>query len=45
MEWQILDCGKDIDAVMSLLKNHSHLSGWHSDATIEIHETMLLPGM
>jgi len=37
--------GKNLDEVMSLLENHPHLSGWHPDATIEIHETILLPGM
>jgi hypothetical protein len=36
---------KNFDEVMSLLQNHPHLSGWHPDATIEIHETILLPGM
>jgi hypothetical protein len=33
------------DDVMSLLEGHPHLSGWHPEATIEIHETVLLPGM
>jgi len=36
---------KNFDEVMSLLQNHPHLSGWHPEATIEIHETILLPGM
>jgi hypothetical protein len=36
---------KNFDEAMRLLQNHPHLSGWHPDATIEIHETMLLPGM
>lgn len=36
---------KNFDGVMKLLQNHPHLSGWHPEATIEIHETMLLPGM
>jgi hypothetical protein len=36
---------KYIDAVMRLLENHPDFPGWHPDATIEIHETMLLPGM
>jgi hypothetical protein len=35
----------DFDEVMDLLESHPHLSGWHPEATIEIHETMLLPGM
>ena len=33
------------DEVMSLLEGHPHLSGWHPEAYIEIHETVLLPGM
>ena len=33
------------DDAMSLLKGHPHIAGWHPDATIEIHETLLLPGM
>jgi hypothetical protein len=36
---------EDWDDVMDLLSGHPHISGWHPDATIEIHETMLLPGM
>jgi hypothetical protein len=35
----------NFDEAMRLLQNHPHLSGWHPDATIEIHETILLPGM
>lgn len=35
----------DWDDVMSLLEGHPHISGWHPEATIEIHETMELPGM
>jgi hypothetical protein len=30
---------------MDLLEGHPHISGWHPEATIEIHETMDLPGM
>ena len=36
---------EDWDEVMSLLEGHPHISGWHPEATIEIHETMELPGM
>ena len=35
----------DWDDVMSLLEGHPHISGWHPEATIEIHETMVIPGM
>ncbi len=33
----------DWDEVMSLLEGHPHISGWHPEATIEIHEAMELP--
>jgi hypothetical protein len=36
-----LVAAKNLDEVMSLLENHPHLSGWHTEATIEIHETIL----
>ncbi|MFI5156607.1 MAG: hypothetical protein ACHQEM_10495 [Chitinophagales bacterium] len=36
---------EDLQEVMALLAGHPHISGWHPEATIEIHETMLLPGM
>ncbi|HTQ65014.1 MAG TPA: hypothetical protein VMI12_09460 [Puia sp.] len=36
---------EDWDDVMDLLSGHPHISGWSPDATIEIHETMLIPGM
>lgn len=36
---------EDWEGVLELLEGHPHLSGWHPEATIEIHETMLLPGM
>ena len=36
---------EDWDEVMSLLEGHPHISGWHPEATIEIHETMAMPGM
>jgi hypothetical protein len=36
---------EDWEDVMDLLSGHPHISGWHPEATIEIHETMLLPDM
>lgn len=36
---------EDWDEVMSLLDGHPHISGWHPQATLEIHETMEMPGM
>jgi len=35
----------DWDDVMSLLEGHPHISGWHPEATIEVHETIAIPGM
>ena len=35
----------DWDEVISLLEGHPHISGWHPEATIEVHETMVIPGM
>ena len=35
----------DWDEVADLLLGHPHISGWHPGATIEVHETMLIPGM
>jgi len=35
----------NLDEVMGFLEGHPHLSGWHPEATVEIHETVLLPGM
>ena len=31
--------------VEDLLSGHPHISGWDPDATIEVHETMFIPGM
>jgi len=42
--YSLLDAA-DWEEVMDLLEGHPHISGWHPDATIEIHETMLIPGM
>ncbi len=36
---------EDWEDVVAMLSGHPHISGWHPEATIEIHETMLLPGM
>ncbi len=36
---------EDWEELMDLLTGHPHISGWHPDATIEVHETMLIPGM
>jgi|SRR5665213_1300342 len=36
---------EDWEDVMALLLDHPHISGWNPEATIEIHETMLIPGM
>jgi muconolactone delta-isomerase len=35
----------DWEELMDLLSGHPHISGWHPEATIEVHETMLIPGM
>ncbi len=42
--YSLLDA-ENWDEVMSLLEGHPHISGWDPEATIEIHETMLIPGM
>lgn len=36
---------ENLDGAVALLKEHPHLSGWSTDATIEINESMALPGM
>jgi hypothetical protein len=35
----------DWEDLMDVLSGHPHISGWHPEATIEVHETMLIPGM
>jgi|SRR5579863_1948738 len=35
----------DWEELEDLLSGHPHISGWHPGATIEVHETMLMPGM
>ena len=42
--YSLLDA-EDWDEVVDLLSGHPHISGWHPEATIEVHETMLIPGM
>jgi hypothetical protein len=42
--YSLLDA-EDFADVMDLLSGHPHISGWHPEATIEIHEAMILPGM
>ena len=36
---------EDWEELMDLLEGHPHLSGWDPEATIEVHETMMIPGM
>ena len=36
---------ENLEEAKSLLKDHPHISGWHPEATIEVHETIQLPGM
>ena len=36
---------EDWEDVVAMLLDHPHISGWNPEATIEIHETMLIPGM
>jgi hypothetical protein len=36
---------EDWEEIMNLINGHPHLSGWHPEATIEIHETMTMPEM
>ena len=36
---------EDMDGIKALLEGHPHISGWHPQATIEVHETLMLPGM
>ena len=42
--YSMLDA-EDLNEVLNLLEGHPHLTGWHPQATIEIHETMLMPDM
>jgi hypothetical protein len=36
---------ENMDAALKLLEGHPHIAGWSPEAGIEIHESMLLPGM
>jgi hypothetical protein len=36
---------EDWEELNSLLEGHPHLSGWHPEAAIEVHEVIILPGM
>ncbi len=36
---------ENMDEAKALLKGHPHLSGWHDECSIEVHETVKLPGM
>jgi hypothetical protein len=35
----------NLEEARSLVKGHPHLAGWNPEATIEVHESMPLPGM
>lgn len=35
----------NMDGAIALLKGHPHISGWSPEATIEVHESMSIPGM
>jgi hypothetical protein len=34
---------EDWEELMELLEGNPHLSGWHPEATIEVHELMIMP--
>jgi hypothetical protein len=36
---------ENMDEAKKLLDGHPHTSGWNADASIEVHETMQIPGM
>ncbi len=42
--YSILQAG-NVEEAKSLLAGHPHLGPWNPKATIEIHETMMIPGM
>jgi hypothetical protein len=42
--YSLLDA-RDFEEVLELVTGNPHISGWHPEATIEIHETMYIPGM
>lgn len=36
---------EDWEELMDLLEGNPHLSGWHPEATVEVHELMIMPEM
>jgi hypothetical protein len=36
---------ENMEEAKSLLQGHPHLGPWNPQATIEVHETMVIPGM
>jgi len=36
---------ESMEAAKAMMEGHPHISGWHPESTIEIHETMQMPGM
>jgi hypothetical protein len=36
---------KDMNEAISLLQGHPHIGGWNAACSIEVYETMPLPGM
>lgn len=36
---------ENLEEAKALLDGHPHISGWHPEATIELHEAMPLPGV
>jgi len=36
---------ENMEEAKSLMEGHPHTSGWNQQATLEIHETMPIPGM
>jgi|SRR6185437_2139458 len=36
---------ENMEQAKALFKGHPHINGWSPEATIEIHETMAIPGM
>jgi hypothetical protein len=35
----------DFEEVAALPTGHPHISGWDPEATVEVHETIVIPGM
>jgi len=36
---------ESLDEAKSLMEGHPHTSGWNQQATLEVHETIQMPGM